>query len=178
MTYQPTGNPVGRPTLYTDELAESICLDLATGERGLERICDETPGYPSGTTVWRWQSEREGFREKITSARERQQERLLYQVMDEAREVDPDTGNGNARVALARTLIEGTIKVAARLAPRRFGDKQAIDVTAFRSPLTVPPPSLDHLAPSEIAMARQLAAKALMRPTEDVAVVEEAKVDE
>lgn len=51
---------MGRPTLYTPELAEAIGERLAKGEP-LARICadDDMPGY---STVRRWEEEREDFR--------------------------------------------------------------------------------------------------------------------
>lgn len=158
-----TGLP-GRPTLYSEALAADICEALASGDIGLERLCDQTESYPSASTVWRWQTEVDGFREKISTARERQMERLLYDAVAGVQDCDPDSGNGNARVALARTMIEAAVKVSARLAPRRFGDQKRVDLYATRNPLTKPRPSLAHLTPDEIAEGQRLAAKALMGP--------------
>jgi hypothetical protein len=172
MTYQPTGNPVGRPTIYTDDLAQQICDALVLADCGLYSLVDTTPEFPSGDTVWKWQRDRGGFAERITRARERQMERLMYRSFARLETVDPDGGSGNARVSKARAVSDLSMRLAGRIAPHLYGDRQRIDVNAFRSPLTVAPPSLDHLTPEEISAARALAAKALMRPAPAPQLVE------
>jgi hypothetical protein len=159
-----TGRPTGRPSIYSEELADDICETLASGDIGLERLCNETERFPAPSVVWKWKTTVEGFTEKVTTARERQMERLLYAAADEVRDCDPDSGNGNARVALARTWVESAVKISARLAPRRFGDQKRVDLYSTRSTLMRPRPSLEHLTPEEIAEGQRLAAKALMGP--------------
>lgn len=59
----------GRPSKYTQALADKICERLAAGET-LRAICrdDEMPGHP---TVLRWANENEAFSDQYAKARER-----------------------------------------------------------------------------------------------------------
>lgn len=53
-------NVGGRPSIYTDELAELICGRVATHDWGIERLCNHYDDLPAASTVkdWRWRNER------------------------------------------------------------------------------------------------------------------------
>lgn len=59
--------PAGRPSSFTQEIADQICERLSTGEP-LAKICtdDEMPGY---STVRRWEDENHQFRALSIRAR-------------------------------------------------------------------------------------------------------------
>lgn len=59
---------MGRPTKYTDELAEYICERIADGD-SLRGICSD-PDMPDRETVRRWKFESENFRGLFAQARE------------------------------------------------------------------------------------------------------------
>jgi hypothetical protein len=58
----------GRPTTYTQELADEVCERVARGET--LRAIEELPHMPAKTTIWRWRHENEAFRTQYAHARE------------------------------------------------------------------------------------------------------------
>lgn len=60
-------HPGGRPTIYTDELAETICNELSDGNSLLD-IC-ERDEMPARRTVYKWRAERKEFMHKLARAR-------------------------------------------------------------------------------------------------------------
>lgn len=108
----------GRPSLYTAEIADDILERLAAGE-SLVKICsgDEMPGL---RTVMRWAAENHDFGTEYARAREAQAE-----VMDD--KILTAAGKAKDDPQAARVEIEAYKWRAAKLAPKRYGDK--IDVT-------------------------------------------------
>jgi hypothetical protein len=45
---------VGRPSDYTEEIGDEICLEIATTDKSLETICESKPEFPCARTVYRW----------------------------------------------------------------------------------------------------------------------------
>jgi len=77
-----------------------------------------------------------GFREKITRARERQAEHLIFAGHHELVEVDPDEGNGNARVTRAKALADFRGKMAGWIAPRKYGQKVGLEHSTPDGPIS------------------------------------------
>ena len=105
---------MGRPSLFSDELAEEICTRLANGEP-LKRICAD-PHMPGFTTIWRWQDENEEFRKLTARARELGTHNLADQCIDIAD--DPDMDPANKRV-----MIETRIRLIGKWNSRAYGEK-------------------------------------------------------
>ena len=164
---------MGRPSLYSDELADQICKALVDADCGLQRLCETRDDFPSPATVWRWQSENTDFREKVTRAKEYQQERMIYDGIEGIEDADPEGRSGNARVAKAKASADARFKLAAKVAPRKYGERIQHDVTARRgddAPAQESNP-LDHLEPGEQAewlrltqLAAQRAARKQLGP--------------
>jgi hypothetical protein len=111
----------GRPSLYSDDLAEEICDRLADGE-SLRAICKE-PAMPSMTTVLSWADEdKGGFRGRYACAREAQAEDMDGLILAVAEETAPE--NAQAQ----RVKLEAYRWRASKLAPKRYGDK--LDLTS------------------------------------------------
>jgi hypothetical protein len=73
--------PTGRPSLYTEELADEICLRMAEGE-SLRAICAEA-GKPNFSTVMQWVIEdRGGFHAMYRRAREVQAHNLAERALE------------------------------------------------------------------------------------------------
>ena len=103
----------GRPSSYSDEIADTICERIAHGE-ALHRMCNEA-GMPSERAVYRWLEEREEFRQKYGRARDRQADRYAADIIviaDEATDAN-----------LARLQIDARKWSASKLAPKKYGDK-------------------------------------------------------
>lgn len=112
--------PAGRPSIYTDELAEVICDRIAAGE-SLVQIC-AGKGMPGMTTVLEWAQKNEEFRRKYVRAREAQAE-----VMDNKIMVAASEAYDNPQAA--RVQIEAYKWRAAKLAPKVYGDKVQQEVS-------------------------------------------------
>ncbi|MGA4534894.1 DNA packaging protein [Citrobacter braakii] len=75
-----TENKGGRPSDYTEELAELICLRLAEGE-SLRSVCRDD-GMPSKQAVLRWLARNEQFRAQYVRAKEEGAEAIAEEMFD------------------------------------------------------------------------------------------------
>ena len=108
---------MGRPSSYTTEIAERICEELASGKH-LHMICKED-WAPGERTVYQWLDKNPAFAQMYAHARARQQEVFAAQVIEIA-----DTEADSAK---ARNRMDARKWYAARVAPRKWGDKIEID---------------------------------------------------
>ena len=103
-------NPVGRPSIYTAELAAAICTRLAEGE-SLRTICLASD-MPHRESVRRWLRDDEAFRGHYARAREDQAHSVAEVAVDDA------VASRDPRLAFdARRWYAG------KLAPKVYGDK-------------------------------------------------------
>jgi hypothetical protein len=109
----------GRPTAYTPALGRAICERLANGEP-LLAIC-EADDMPDRITVWRWNRQRDEFRNMILAAREFGADALAEQCLQIA------DGSGDTRRDLSK--ISTRRWLASKIAPRRYGDRLATEVS-------------------------------------------------
>ena len=116
--------PAGRPSGYTDEIADDICERLANGE-SLRRIC-LTPNYPRQATVFRWIAANDKFREQYARAREAQADTLADEIIDIADGKRAEYEGGEADVQRDRLAMDARKWVAAKLKPKVYGEKQLI----------------------------------------------------
>ena len=108
----------GRPTLYSDELADEICERLAAG-RSLLAICRDDDDMPDRSTVLRWQSARPDFAAKCVRAREF----LADYEHDDMVEIERDVRSGALDPHAAKVILSSKQWRAAKLAPKKYGDK-------------------------------------------------------
>lgn len=87
----------GRPSDYTEELANEFCRRVAGG-RSILSVCADAD-MPSDTTIYRWRQEKPEFRDKVAHARDERLEaygdRMLAlgaRVIEEA-DLDPQRVN-------------------------------------------------------------------------------------
>jgi hypothetical protein len=126
----------GRPTLYTDELGLKICSQIAHG-KSLVSICKQE-GFPSVETVYLWlrdESKKE-FLNTYTRAREDQADTLADEILDIADEATTTVKEhdgftevvfDNTAVARNRLRVESRKWIAAKLKPKKYGDKVEVD---------------------------------------------------
>lgn len=135
--------PVGRPSSFTQETADTICSRIANGE-SLRTICaSET--MPAASTVFKWLAERKDFSEQYARAREDQADFYAEQIVEIADEEvtmikrgkhqpgGSDEDDGEVEVAFDPTAVaRNRLRVDARkwyaskLAPKKYGEKVAI----------------------------------------------------
>ncbi len=116
-----TKRPVGRPTTYSQETADKICELIARG-MSLRAIC-VSGDMPASGTVHRWLAEHAEFQEQYAHAREEQADSFADEIVEIADSVPAD----NAEVAKAKLQIDARKWKAAKLAPKKYGDKLELD---------------------------------------------------
>lgn len=104
----------GRPSSYTDEIADEICEGIANGA-ALHRLCAERDDLPTERTVYNWLASNEVFVQKYARARERQQDRRVDEIIVIADEEDDPNK--------ARVRIDARKWAASKLAPKKYGDR-------------------------------------------------------
>jgi len=138
----------GRPSDYTQALADLICERLSDGE-SLRAICREED-MPNKATVFRWLGDNVTFSDQYARAREEQAESLVDEIVSIADEEvttvradkhgsKPDIQDGETAltevvfdsVAVARNKLRVDARkwVASKLKPKKYGDRIQQDVT-------------------------------------------------
>ena len=109
---------MGRPTIFTDHLAERICALVAEG-LSTKRIC-EREDMPDRDTVRVWLHDKPDFSGMYARAREVRAEQLAEEVLEIAdSEDDPQR---------ARLRMDARRWLAAKFYPRMFGDQSRVNV--------------------------------------------------
>lgn len=130
------GSKDGRPTLYTEELADYICLKVATHTEGLDRLCAKFPEFPSDHTIYEWRIKHPDFCRKYIQAKQKQAEIFAEEIIaisDESGNVDHFVNadgklvfNGEA-VARARLRVDTRKWIASKLLPKAYGDRGLVE---------------------------------------------------
>lgn len=125
----------GRPSIYSEELADRICQIVATHPHGLPVLCKMYPDLPGHETinVWRW--ENKIFSDKYTLAKRMQSEILAESIEDVAHNLKEsawidDLGITKIDAGMlghARLVCDNRKWTAARLAPKIYGDQKQIE---------------------------------------------------
>lgn len=137
--------PAGRPTDYSQEVADAICERLADGE-SLRAICRDE-AMPSKASVFRWLGIHKEFSDQYARAREEQAESFadeMVAISDEectmvraekhGTKADDDEGNTEVvfdatAVARNRLRIDARKWVASKLKPKKYGEKTSHEVS-------------------------------------------------
>lgn len=125
---------MGRPSIYTDELASDICVRLGLGE-SLRKICldDDMPCLRS---VMNWLTTKPDFLQQYTRAREIQAETQFDELIDIV-DQHPDLAHvigksgevievkfDSSYVAWMKLRVDTRKWTAARMAPKRYGEQK------------------------------------------------------
>lgn len=113
--------PAGRPTAYTAELADRICMELQNNDVSLRQICSRA-GMPHRSTVTRWLGEHEEFATKYAHAREGQGD-VVFERMTELEQL---VLLGKVEAKAARVVLESRRWRADKLNPKKYGTKVGI----------------------------------------------------
>ena len=131
--------PIGRPSTYSDEIAEAICERMARG-RSLRSVCDDDD-MPAMGTVFRWLHAQPSFREQYARAREAQAIADAERIDEAALTLLDAGGSGeitHERIGAYRTAIDALKWSAARKHPRVYGDKVSAELSGpGGGPITV-----------------------------------------
>lgn len=124
----------GRPSKYTDEIADEICDELSKGV-SLRRIC-EAEHLPSARTVWRWLRENDSFCQQYARAKEECADYLVEELLEIADDGSNDwmeklDQDGNAygfqlngeHVQRSRLRIDTRKWIASKLKAKKYGER-------------------------------------------------------
>jgi hypothetical protein len=134
----------GRPSGFTEGLADTICERLSLGE-SLRSICRDE-AMPSQSMVFRWLASNKTFREQYAHAREAQADSWADDIVEISDDGQNDTytdADGNERtnqdvIARSRLRVDTRKWLMARMAPKKYGDKITQEVTGADGAPLVP----------------------------------------
>jgi len=166
----PKKNNIGRPTLYSKELVENICIELSLG-KSLASICKQE-GMPAQSQIYVWLQKYPEFQERYTRAREEQAETHADEIVDIADEtpalveIKDDKGNvidyklDSAFIAWQRQRIDSRKWNAAKQRPKKYGDKVMTEHTGLDGgPIALAAVDLKNLTDEELENMTKLLAK-------------------
>lgn len=110
-------NPGGRPTRYTEKLADLICYRVATNAMGIKRLYKKYKDFPADSTIHEWRWKYPKFSSQYAHAKALQMDILIDENIDIAYEATPQD------VQVAKLRIDTNFRTAALLAPKKYGDK-------------------------------------------------------
>jgi len=125
---------IGRPSDFSEELADTICERIADGE-SLRSICSED-AMPNKATVFRWLAANPVFSDQYARARETQAETIVDEILNIADDGSNDwmekknsdgqnigwSENGEA-IRRSVLRIDARKWMAGKMKPKKYGDK-------------------------------------------------------
>lgn len=136
MSNTPNGdkNPVGRPSIYTKELADLICMLTATNTFGLRKLCKLHNELPVVDTIYQWRYKYKDFSEQYAEAKLKQAELMAEEILEicddgtndwMATLGDEEQGMGwrlnGEHVNRSRLRIDTRKWLASKLLPKTYG---------------------------------------------------------
>ena len=139
----------GRPTIYTQDLADTICSRLADGES--MRSVSRDPDMPAKTTMFRWMRSVDGFRDQYEVAKQESAESHADDMLDIADNATNDWMDANATdeekavhrlngeaIQRSKLRVDTRKWAASKLNPKKYGDNNKMTVVgANDGPITV-----------------------------------------
>lgn len=120
----------GRPTKYSEKMADLICQYVSTTPYGLNKICSLYDDIPEKTTVNVWRYKYPEFKEKYALAKLAQADLLAEECLeiadDDSGDTRVDLGTGfdvcnTEFIARSRLRIDTRKWLAAKLLPKQYG---------------------------------------------------------
>jgi hypothetical protein len=130
------GKKMGRPTLFSQQLADTICSRIAEGE-SLREICKDDD-MPEMVTIYRWLQADPDFCNHYTRAREDQADTLADEIIAIADEQPEVIAVLNKNGELIEHKLDGAFLqwqknrmdarkwTAMKLKPKKYGDRQIL----------------------------------------------------
>lgn len=126
-------NKGGRPTRYTQKLADKICAQLSDG-LSMRTVCI-SDDMPCKTTVFMWLRTKEEFLNQYTRAKQESADALTDEMLDIADDAQNDWTTeknkdgseyekfNSEHVQRSRLRIETRKWLASKLKPKKYGEK-------------------------------------------------------
>jgi hypothetical protein len=123
VTHSKAGIRIGRPPAKFDSDKASAFLQEVASGKSIRKTC-EMDEMPTIHTVMSWERENPVFAEQYARARDERGMAFGERIID----LVEDVIEAKIQVDAARVAIDALKWTAARLAPKVYGDKQAIDL--------------------------------------------------
>lgn len=136
---------IGRPSEFTQEIADKICAQLACG-KSLRTVCapDEMPAV---ATIFNWFRSYPSFLEQYTRSKEESADALAEEMLDIADDGSNDfmtIVKGNTEYVVenkewtnrSRLRVDTRKWIASKLKPKKYGEK--VDLTTNGKDLPTP----------------------------------------
>lgn len=125
-------NKRGRPSIYSDELADFICDKLASSSLGVTKICRMYDHLPNPDTIYDWINKNPSFSEKYRKAKLKQADYMAHEIIEIAddatndwMECNTDNGPGwklnGEHVQRSRLRVDTRKWLASKLLPKQYG---------------------------------------------------------
>lgn len=143
----------GRPTTYTQSLADEMCEYIASGY-SMRKVC-EMDKMPAMSTFFKWLREHDEFSKQYARACEERTEAMAEDILDIADDGTNDTKlitgkNGdeyyvtdNDVIQRSKLRVDTRKWLMAKMKPKKYGDK--IDMTSDGKALPTPIIRLDDV---------------------------------
>lgn len=126
---------IGRPTLYSEKLADEICQTVARNTIGLAHICERNSHFPTPETIRVWRLTKPAFSAKYAQSKADQIDFLVEEALEVSRADGNDTiidDDGMAKcnhdwIGRSRLHVDTIKWYASKLAPKIYGDRQRIE---------------------------------------------------
>ena len=141
---------IGRPSTYTQDLADRLCAELAMG-RSLRSVC-EADDMPSAVTVFAWMRTNEEFLKQYARAKEESADAMSDEILDIADDGTNDWvlrrgGYVVDREATERSKLRVDTRkwIMSKMKPKKYGDK--LDVTSDGKRVQAAPVIISQIQP-------------------------------
>lgn len=120
----------GRPSDYTQDLADSICDELSEG-KSLRTVC-LSEEMPSKTTVFKWLRTHQEFADQYARAKQEGTDAWA----EELHEIGDDVPEEKEAINKARLRIDTRKWLMSKMKPKKYGEK--LDLTTDGEKLPTP----------------------------------------
>lgn len=127
---------IGRPSIYTQELADEICVKIASNGKGIKLLCAENPHWPNKDTIFAWLKNYPDFSDQYVKAKQFQIETFIDDMLEIADDASQDLianergtlVSNNTSITRARLRIDTRKWLASKLVPKTYGLVKQDDV--------------------------------------------------
>ncbi|GJM00230.1 MAG: hypothetical protein DHS20C07_19090 [Methyloligella sp.] len=113
---------IGRPTDYTDELADKICEYIANGNSLNRWLNEDKANKPNRTTIYDWLNKHAYFADNYARAKQDSADFHAEKILEVAEREDLNPNDKRVR-------IDAMKWVASKLKPKSYGDRVAHEHT-------------------------------------------------
>jgi len=141
---------VGRPSIFTQELADKICIEIATSSKSLRTICKSLNISVGSVLNWLKDKDKHEFLTQYARAKEEQADFLAEEMMEIADDASNDfmtitKGDASYEVenrewtARSKLRVDTRKWIASKLKPKKYGEKLEVQANVTNIPEIIIP---------------------------------------